>query len=251
VLTVGVDLAAEPKGTAVAWVKWGAGRAVVLRVSSGADDETILRALAEADMAGIDCPLGWPDAFVGFIADHHRGAVTIPGNFPEHGWKRPLTMRLTDLVVRQETGLTPLSVSADLIGHVAMRWACVAAESALQGRVIDRSGAGPLTEVYPAASLKGWGLPHGGYKQRENRAALGGLVDGLALAAPWLALGDAESACRTSHDAFDAVVAALTARAAARNLTLRPSTPEEEAAARSEGWIAIPRKETTLGQLRA
>lgn len=39
-LTVGVDLAAEPKGTAVAWVKWGAGRAVVLRVSSGADDST-------------------------------------------------------------------------------------------------------------------------------------------------------------------------------------------------------------------
>ena len=45
--------------------------------------------------------------------------------------------------------------------------------------------------------------------------------------------------CRTSHDALDAVIAALTARAAALSLTLRPD-PELQLAASREGWIALP-----------
>jgi predicted nuclease with RNAse H fold len=128
-LTVGVDLAAEPKGTAVARVEWGAGRAVVRQVTCPADDEVILAALGEADKVGIDCPLGWPDDFVAFVRDHQRGAVTV-------------------------------------------------------------------------------------------------------------------------QDAFDAVIAALTARAAAPgDLTLRPRTPDEAAAAITEGWVAVPLRGTRLGQL--
>jgi hypothetical protein len=49
-------------------------------------------------------------------------------------------MRLTDLVVRQETRLTPLGVSADRIGHVAMRCACLLAQFAQQGHGVDRGG---------------------------------------------------------------------------------------------------------------
>ena len=41
-LTVGIDLAAEPEGTAVAWVEWLAGRAVVRDLAWGADDAAIL-----------------------------------------------------------------------------------------------------------------------------------------------------------------------------------------------------------------
>lgn len=249
-LTVGVDLAAEAKGTAVAWVEWDAERAVVRRVLWRADDEAVLGALAEADKAGIDCPLGWPDAFVAFVAEHQRGPVTMPDGFPDKGWKRPLTMRLTDLVAWRETGLRPLSVSADLIGHVALRCACLLAESARRGLVIDRSGGGKIAEVYPAASLKVWGLLHTGYKRRGDRQPLGALVDDLATrTAPWLELGDAAPVCRERHDAFDAVIAALAARAVVLDLTRRPETPEEITAARTEGWIAFPRNETTLSQL--
>src|SRR5215472_3427398 len=214
-----------------------------------ADDEAVLAALAEADKAGIDCPLGWPDAFVAFVAEHQRGAVTLPDGFPGRGWKRPLTMRLTDLVAWQETGLRPLSVSADLIGHVAMRCACLLAESARRGLVIDRSGGGKIAEVYPAASLKVWGLLHAGYKRRGDRQRLGELVDDLARRAPWLELGAAAAVCRDRHDAFDAVIAALGARAAALDLTRRPETGKEITAARTEGWIAFPLDETTLSQL--
>ncbi|WP_281398007.1 hypothetical protein [Actinomadura alba] len=31
-----------------------------------------------ADKAGIDCPLGWPDAFVDFVTAHRAGHVVTP-----------------------------------------------------------------------------------------------------------------------------------------------------------------------------
>jgi predicted nuclease with RNAse H fold len=250
VLTVGVDLAAGAKGTAVALVEWGAGQATVTSVRRGADDEVILDAMAKAGKAGIDCPLGWPDDFVAFISSHHQhDPVPVPSSYPADGWKRRLTMRLTDQVVQAETGLTPLSVSADLIGHVALRCACLLAEAGRRGQVIDRAGAGMVAEVYPAASLRVWGLAHGGYKQRGSGQALGDLVDKVMRGAPWLDLGAAEGHCRESHDAFDAVIAALTARAAVLGLTRRPQTPHEAAAATTEGWIAFPLPATTLADL--
>jgi len=249
VLTVGVDLAAEPEGTAVARVEWLAGRAVVRDVLWGADDSAVLAALAEAGKAGIDCPLGWPDAFVAFIVAHQGGLAPIPQGIADRGWRRSLAMRLTDLVVRQETRLTPLSVSADRIGHVAMRCACLLALFAQQGHDVDRGGSGKIVEVYPAASLKTWGLPYRGYKRPGDTQALGKLVDELQGAAPWLDLGDADFLCRRRHDAVDAVIAALTARAANRELTLRPRTREEAAAASTEGWIAIPLPDSQLSLL--
>jgi predicted nuclease with RNAse H fold len=249
VLTVGIDLAAEPEGTAVARVEWLSGRAVIRDVSFGADDATILAAVAEADKAGIDCPLGWPDAFVSFVTAHQGGQVTVPWDLGEQGWRRPLTMRLTDAAVREVTRLVPLSVSADRLGHVAMRCACLLAVLGEQGHPVDRSGSGKVAEVYPAASLKMWHLPHHGYKRPGDTKVLHKLVDELAEAAPWLDFSDTELTCRARHDATDAVVAALTARAANLNLVMRPRTPQEESAARTEGWIAIPLPGSRLGQL--
>jgi hypothetical protein len=101
-------------------------------------------------------------------------------------------------------------------------------------------GASRRTACYaPAASLKQWGLPHRGYKQLRNAQALEALIDGLLAAAPWLDPGPHESLCRPSRDAADAVIAALTARAAPQGLATRPGVLQQ-AAARSEGWIALP-----------
>jgi hypothetical protein len=129
VLTAGVDLSAEPEGTAVARIEWLADQAIVRDVSWGADDRTILAAVAEADKTGIDCPFGWPDAFVAFVSEHHSDTVTLPWDLGDRGWRRPLTMRLTDLAIKDVTRVTPLSVSADRLGHVAMRCACLLARS--------------------------------------------------------------------------------------------------------------------------
>lgn len=239
-LTVGVDLAAQPERTAVAWVRWSGGRAVVLDVVCGADDDMILAAVTAADKAGIDCPLGWPDAFVDFVAAHRAGNVAVPeGGIAGLDWRRGLTLRLTDRVVQQQAGLTPLSVSADRIGHVALRCAALLARLAEDGEPVDRAGNGVVIEVYPAASLRAWGLPHRRYKGRGDSETLGRLVGELRANAPWLDWGAAEGLCRGSHDATDALVAALTARAASLHLT-HPPTAEQARAAATEGWVAIP-----------
>lgn len=238
-VTVGVDLAADPAGTAVAAILWSGTGAQVRQVAVPADDEVIVELAGRADKIGVDCPLGWPDAFVDFVSAHRAGQVTIPDGVAAKEWRRRLAWRHTDEVTRQLTGLVPLSVSADRIGHTAMRCAALQTRLALAGHSVDRSGAGVVVEVYPAASLKLWGLPWRGYKTTKNQAVLGSVVDHLQAAAPWLDLGDHEDLCRRSDHALDAVVAALTARAAVQDQVCRPDE-RELAAARTEGWIAVP-----------
>ncbi|GAA4624477.1 DUF429 domain-containing protein [Actinoallomurus vinaceus] len=238
-LALGVDLAAEAANTALAWLEWGPDGCSVREVHCGCDDEMLVDALLSADKAGIDCPFGWPVPFVEFVAAHRSGNVDVPAATRGRDWRRNLALRLTDRVVHDRTGLTPLSVSADRIGHAAMRCAALLARLARAGSPVDRSGSGVVAEVYPAASLKLWGLPHRGYKRPGDLAALGRLVDALREAAPWLDLGACDALCRRSHDATDAVIAALTARAAYRGLTAAPGPGEIEAAT-SEGWIALP-----------
>lgn len=104
-------------------------------------------------------------------------------------------------------------------------------------------------EVYPAASLKIWHLPYHAYKRPGDARVLQELVNKLVADARWLELGDFEVLCRARHDAVDAVVAALTARAASRNLTIGPRTQQETSAASTDGWIAIPRLDSDLRNL--
>ncbi|MFI7634985.1 DUF429 domain-containing protein [Nonomuraea sp. NPDC049400] len=238
-LTVGIDLAAEAARTAVAWLDWSGGRARLVRVVVGADDGVIVEAVMGASKAGIDCPLGWPDRFVDFVTAHRAGHVQVPEGLVGRTWRRDLALRVTDQVVHQQTGLTPLSVSADRIGHATMRCAALLAELARRGRPVDRRGRGAVVEVYPAACLKRWGLPYRGYKRAANLTELDRLVDRLLEAAPWLDLGEYEPLCRASDDATDAVVSALAARASARGLVTVPAA-EQEGTAGTEGWIALP-----------
>ncbi|TDD15035.1 DUF429 domain-containing protein [Nonomuraea diastatica] len=238
-LTIGVDLAAEAARTAVAWLDWSGGRARLVNVRTGADDDVIVEAAMGAGKAGIDCPLGWPDRFVDFVTAHRAGHVQVPAGLAGRAWRRDLAWRVTDQVVRAQTGLTPLSVSADRIGHATMRCAVLLAELAWRGQPVDRRGGGAVVEVYPAACLKRWGLSHRGYKRAANLAGLGELVDRLREAAPWLDLGEHEPLCRASDDATDAVISALAARASALGLATVPGRDQAKAAA-TEGWIALP-----------
>ncbi|MET9019990.1 DUF429 domain-containing protein [Actinopolymorpha sp. NPDC004070] len=238
-LTVGVDLAAEPAKTAVAWIDWSPEGASVRRLVVGADDALVLEALRAADKAGIDCPFGWPEPFVEFVKAHHAGDVADPREFAGRDGRRRLALRTTDIFTYDTTGLLPLSVSADRIGHTAMRCAGLLAHLAQDGQSVDRSGAGAVVEVYPAASLKKWGLPSRGYKRARNVDNLRASVEALLAAAPWLQLGQWEDECRRSDDAFDAVIAAMTARAVSRGL-VEPLPEKHASVARTEGWIALP-----------
>jgi hypothetical protein len=157
-------------------------------------------------------------------------------------WRNDLAYRVTDQAVRQEVPqLRPLSVSADRIGHAAFRCASLLAAMKAQGVDVDRSGiSGKVVEVYPSGSLFQWELTHRGYKKTKNRPMLRSLVAALSAAAPWLDWGINRQLCESNDDAFDAVVAALTARAAAMRATRTPRTDQLDAA-KTEGWIALPR----------
>jgi predicted nuclease with RNAse H fold len=228
-----------PERTALATIAWARTSAVIQEVIYPADDDMILGAIEQAAKTGIDCPFGWPDAFVAFVAAHRAGHVAIPQDGMGTSWRRELTMRQTDAFVQNTVHAVPLSVSADKIAHVALRCAVLLARLDAAGRRVDRSGAGPVVEVYPAASLRSWGLYRQGYKQPAKPEVLGHLADDLLAAAPWLECGAHEEALRRSHDVFDAVIAAMTARAAAQGDTFPPSD-DNQAAAEAEGWIAIP-----------
>jgi predicted nuclease with RNAse H fold len=239
VLTVGVDLAAEAEKSAVAWVDWTPSGALVGDLLLATQDDTVTTAIRQADKAGIDCPFGWPETFVAFVSAHEAGNVVLPDEVAGPEWRRRLTYRLTDQAVREATGLVPLSVATDRIAHTAMRCAGLLAQLAKDGRPVDRAGGGEVVEVYPAASLHQWGVPHRGYKGTDNADGLGDIVDALQAAAPWLSLGRYEKVCRRSDDALDAVIAALTARAAALGMVTVPDT-DDAPVARREGWIALP-----------
>lgn len=244
--TIGVDLSAEASNTAVAVVDWEPGAAHVAGVHLGVDDAAVLTLLSSGDRAAIDCPLGWPEPFVDFLIAHRTSHVTAPTGMTGLAWRRTLSRRATDLHVAAVTGVTPLSVAADRIAAVAMRAAGLLSALALSGSPVDRAGGGHVVEVYPAAALSRWQLPHKGYKGAGKQATLGRLVDDLLSALPGLRLGDAETICRRSDDALDSVVCALVARAAALGL-VEPVPAEQSARASTEGWIALPT--APLGQL--
>src|SRR5262249_4679387 len=111
------------------------------------------------------------------------------------------------------------------------------------GGPVDRSGDGLAVEVYPAAALRLWGLPARRYKgpSAENGARRRALVAAFAAqTAAWLALDDAQvEALGASDHLFDALVAAVVARARLLGRTIPVPNGAREAA-RLEGWIHLP-----------
>lgn len=234
-ISLGIDLAAEPRNTGGCLIEWLGGRGAVQWLSTGLTDEEILKRAGESDIVGIDAPFGWPTYFVEAVTAHHAGRP-----WPVQGWekgsRRRLRLRVTDDRVHAVTGITPLSVSSDAIAIPATRCALLTDRLGVK----DRSGDGRVQEVYPAAALSQWRLPFRGYKGREGTEALGSLLAALRKRAPWLEISSRdEQICAANDDAFDALVASLIARATACGLTLRPEA-EELPSARVEGWIALP-----------
>jgi len=237
VLTAGVDLAAEPKGTALAIVDWTTASAKVVDLQLGVSDEPIVMAASQVDKVGIDCALGWPQEFVNFIsqqADAQFAGHNFDGGME---WRRRLAYRETDRHVRVITGRWPLSVSTDRLGLTAMRCAGLLSRLNSSGIEIDRTGAGLLAEVYPGASLRLWGLNTTGYRTSEDLRAE--LLTSLKIHAPWFDAGDTEDLMISSCDAFDAVIAAFAARAVAVGKYFPPQADQQDIA-RVEGWISLP-----------
>ncbi len=236
-LIAGVDLAAEPKGTALALIDWIPGRAVLTDLQLGVADEAIVAAATGVSKIGIDCALGWPVEFINFVnlqAEISTGSPQFDGGID---WRRKLAYRETDRRVRQVTGRWPLSVSTDRLGMTAMRATGLLSKMAHHGIPIDRSGAGKVVEIYPAASMRIWGFQTSGYRaSRDIRAQL---LRSVLTEAPWLDLQFNTELMIESCDAFDAVIAALATRSAALGQYQAPEAALLEQA-KIEGWVALP-----------
>lgn len=226
-------MAARPERTAACRIAWESGRATVVELQqNGVDDDEIAVLIAGSDRTGIDVPLGWPDGFIAAVSAHHAALGWAGGDLAQ------LRMRATDEWVHRRTGRWPLSVSTDRIGVPALRAARVLAR---MPAAADRSGAGPVVEVYPAAALRIWGFESRRYKRVAGVVARRALVTAFReRTESWLAVRDEEwGVCERSDDAFDALVASLVARAAA--CCFVDACPRElQTSAAREGWIVLP-----------
>ncbi|KSU56471.1 DUF429 domain-containing protein [Microbacterium enclense] len=235
--TIGVDLAAAAPGTALAEIVWTDDAARLTRLEIGMQDADIVASVSSGDAwLGVDCPLGWPDAFVDFIRAHHvePSLGSVDGGAD---WRRTLVYRHTDRVVRDRIGRWPLSVSTDRLGVTALRGAGLTSRLAEAGFPVHRAAEGRLFEVYPGGSLRLWGFDTTGYRVDATRRAI--LIDSLRERAPWLDLGAFRALAVTKADAFDAVIAALSTRAGALGL-FEPPASGMLGVARREGWVVLP-----------
>ncbi len=235
-VVVGVDLAAQPKNTAVCQILWEPPLVAVQALGRDIKDEQVLSLISLADKVGIDVPLGWPGRFVGWVSAHH-GRKKLPNRSRED-----LCLRATDVFVREQlkqAGIKrhPLSVSSSPLAITAIR----AAKLLGKLKDVDRAGSGKVCEVYPAAALDQWDLPSSGYKKRKGtskRIELVGLF--RERTSRWLGMTDSQwNECREDDNLLDAFVAALVTRAAACGLTY-PVPNELTEVAAQEGWIALP-----------
>jgi len=236
-LVAGIDLAAEPKGTALALIDWNNKQAKLQELLLGVDDARIVEATKGASKLGIDCAFGWPVEFFEFLTQHMNPNQKPKGIDGAMEWRRTLSYRETDREVRKITGRWPLSVSTDRLGLTAMRNAGLLARFQEAGVNVDRSGEATACEVYPGATLRLWGFDTAGYRTEDNKRAE--LLAKLKTRATWLDLSSFEDQMLQSTDSFDAVIAALAARAVALGAYGKPSKDQLDKA-KVEGWICLP-----------
>lgn len=231
-ITLGIDLASLPAKTAACRISWTPAL-VIEEPLVGLTDLDLAKLISRASKIGIDVPLGWPITFAENLTAYQSGSPWAI----EHTDRR-LYWRATDRFVLSEIGKRPLSVSADKIAVPAMRSAHLLSRLEVN---LDRTGQGAFVEVYPAASLFIWGFSHNRYKGRKGAAIRRQLIDSLRKATEsWVVMSEScYATCIKDDNAFDALVASLTARAASLGLT-RPVPPDHIAAAEIEGWIALP-----------
>ena len=206
-------------------------------------DPSLIDLVVGATKLGVDSPLGWPRRFVEAVSAHSEG-----GDWQDEWSSDAFPFRTTDRAIKRLAGVNPLSVSTDRLGLTARRCALLQNGWANRmGEAVDRTGAGRIVEVYPAATMKACGLPTKDYKKdAATREKL--LADIADQTAGWLRLDDVGAACVASDHVFDGLISAITAVLALHGLTVDP-TEEQLDDARREGWIHAPAAPCSLADL--
>lgn len=230
----GIDLASQAVRTGLAILSVDAAALRVEQLDVGVHDSAIIEAVMQSVKTGVDVPLGWPDRFVELLSAHHAGRSQQCA-----GWRTEAVLRLTDRALQEDFGLRPLSVSTDRIAYPALRWSGIEAQLKLVGIDTARDGSGRICEVYPAGFLFQHGLTHRGYK-----GAAGAQVRKKILGSLRLVMSDEHAdLCVADDNAFDAVLAAVSAHAVVTGKAYGPPVEHRQTALR-EGWIWMPRTDS-------
>lgn len=245
--TLGIDLATVASKTAACVIEWPDASDSwpnIVSLQTTVTDDDIVAMAAEADGVAIDAPFGWPRPWAAAVAQHRPGRP-----FTAIGSPAILTRRATDAWIADQLKIYPLAVAANLIGATAIRCARLVH---ILGMPVDVGMPVKLpfvSEVYPAAALRRWGLSYQLYKGRQFTEARRLLIDALVGAGlPIRLSGESRRVLEASDDAFDALVASLVARAIGQSLTDDAPAHLQEAGA-AEGWIRVPRQGVSLGAL--
>src|SRR5690625_4870161 len=183
----GIDLAAEPKFTGVATLAVTDTSVRLEHAAVGVTGAQLIAAVSRSGGTGVDVPVGWPVAFVEFL-QHHNDHTLEPPETTAGPWRRTLGLRAADIDLHRRTGLTTLSVSANLIAYPAFRWAAIEAK---------------LRALYR------WGIPYTGYTGRQRRNVRHRMVVALCLLFGALDWSGFEDLIVADDNALDAVISVL------------------------------------------
>lgn len=234
---IGIDCATQPRkmGLARAVRVRGRCKVVELLVCDGERHpvEIVADWIGKDDTAllALDAPLGWPVSLGRELAAHAAGdPIVVPGEI--------LFRRLTDRVVAERTGKTPLEVGADRIArtaHSALLFLDHLRKElnepiplAWESRPEERIEA---IEVYPAVTMLARGGSLRGYKKAEAVPERAQLLERLASSCD---CDDVKDLALRSHDCLDAVACVVAGLDFLEGAVVRPGAPD---VARREGWI--------------
>lgn len=251
VRVVGVDWATESKKRAAVELATQSGVLSLVKVVQPFSDADAGSTLKDRglNVVAVDTPFGWPKDFTGFVS-----AWSASTGGPPPPSSASFSLRTTDLVVRQETGKQPLSVSTDRIGLCARSWVNVVTTEKVANRIeVGQSPTAerPVIEVYPGASLKVFAkhsnstVAEADFKKNRGsrQAALKGLFSMFGVQDPNQLTNKLIGVGEEDSDAADAFLAALTAVAYLGQLpgwSVRRPTSNELTLAETEGWIFFP-----------
>ncbi|MEG3638033.1 DUF429 domain-containing protein [Magnetococcus sp. PR-3] len=176
-LILGVDCATQWARMSVAVGHWNNTRLTLQQTLTASDlnDDNWQKLVDQLShlqtplILAMDAPLGWPFPFMNQLFHHQAGE-------PLQGSANDLLRRMTDKVVRQHLGKTPLDVAADRIArtaHEALRMIGLIRSSHPEVAMLWHPAETPkigLLETYPAAVIRQRGYASQGYKKEDAHA---------------------------------------------------------------------------------
>lgn len=241
VTVIGIDFAAQPKGTGLALGRHTRRGLSISQVRMARGAEDLLETLAGWASKGqvlvaADAPLGWPRPLATRLAKHRAGQVL-------DGEPKQLFRRLTDREIHRRIGKLPLEVGADRIArtaHAALRVLGQVAHTTSRALPVlwdhEVEGAG-LIEVYPAATLLAHGISPRGYKAATHDGEVKRLELSQWLASQCLSCEKPEQMA-VRDDLLDAALCVLAGHDFLRGRAMGPSQSQQEQA-EFEGWIWV------------